>query len=299
MTIRAAPAAAPGWISDLFDPIAIVSAGRLAWGFRNEVWKVELVDGRRLAVTRFVDARAAPGIVSLTRDLRPRLEAAGVPVPAWSAADEASPAILVTDYVDGAVGAAVLDEPGGPALVGSLLGATWRRLAAVDPRRLGLDATWTRPAELAVASEARLDRSSAALTRIEQRRLAEAIATLPGLLAGRPAGFVHGDLAPVNMLVRDRGLAALVDLEFARLGDPLLDAGWFDLIMAFHHAADEPAAWRAFASASGVALDDPVSRDLLRLLPLVRILEILDDPVLTAEGRAHWLAFLRSGLAAA
>lgn len=250
-------------------------------------------------MTRFVDARAAPGIVSLTRDLRPRLEAAGVPVPAWSAAGGASPAILVTDYVEGAVGAAMLDEPGGPALVGSLLGATWRRLAAVDPRRLGLDETWTRPAGLAVASRARLDRASASLARTEQRRLAEAIATLPGLLAGRPAGFVHGDLAPVNILVRDRRLVALVDLEFARLGDPLLDAGWFDLILAFHHAADEPAAWRAFASASGVALDDPVSRDLLRLLPLVRILEILDDPILTAGDRAHWLAILRSGLAAA
>ncbi len=299
MTIPAAPAAAPGWISDVFDPVAIVAAGRLAWGFRNEVWKIELVDGRRLAVTRFLDARAAPGIVSLTRDLRPRLEAAGVPCPAWRSAGEAWPAILVTDYVEGAVGAAVLDEPGGPALVGSLLGATWRRLAAVDPRGVDLDATWSRPIELAERSDARLDRSSAFVTRVEQRRLAAAIATLPGLLAGRQAGFVHGDLAPVNILVRHRDLAALVDLEFARLGDPLLDAGWFDLIMAFHHAADEPAAWRAFASASGMALDDPVSRDLIRLLPLVRVLEILGDPVLTAAGRAHWLAFLRSGLAAA
>ncbi|MBA2720279.1 MAG: aminoglycoside phosphotransferase family protein [Chloroflexi bacterium] len=283
----------------MFGPIAIVLAGQLPWGFRNEVWRVELADGRRLAVTRFADARVAPRIVSLTRDLRPPLEAAGVPVPAVHATDAASAALLVTDFVDGAVGAAVLEEPGGPGLVGSLLGATWRRLATVDPSRLDIDATWTRPAELAVVSEARLDRSFATLTRIEKRWLAEAIATLPGVLADRPAGFVHGDLAPVNILVRDGRLAALVDLEFARIGEPLLDAGWFDLIMAVHHPADEPVAWQAFASASGAELDDPVSRYLLRLLPLVRILEILDDPVLTAGGRAHWLAFLRAGLAAA
>lgn len=299
MAIWAARAADAGWIAELFDPIAVAFVERLAWGFRNEVWKVVLADGRRLAVTRFVDAGAAPAVVSLTRRLRPRLEGIGVPVPAATAESEAGPGVLVTEYIDGAVGAAMLDEPGGPALVGSLLGAMWRRLADVDPDGLSLDRTWTRPAELAVVARAWLDRSATWMAQHERRRMADAIATFPSLLAGRPAGFVHGDLAPVNILVRDRALAALVDFEFARLGDPLLDAGWFELIMTVHHPADEPAAWGAFVSAAGAAIDDPVSRDLRRLLPLVRILEILDDPLLEAGGRAHWLAILRTGLAAA
>lgn len=287
----------PDWIAAAFEPGRIEHASRVEWGFRNEVWRVGLADGRHVAVTRFVDTESAAWIVSLTARLQPRLHAVGVPSPTVIDAVPASADLLVTEFVDGTVGAALLGEPDGPALVGSILGATWRRLAQVDPHGLGLDVTWLRPEELAESSRARLSRVGRLIGGTASRRLAEAVAFSADLLAGRRATVVHGDLVPVNVIVREGGLAALVDFEFARVAEPLLDAGWFDSVVAFHHPAQRGAAWQAFLAASGIDVDDPVTRDLLRILPMLRYLEILDDPSTAPEDAPHWIAMLRGQLA--
>jgi Ser/Thr protein kinase RdoA (MazF antagonist) len=289
----------PCWISTLFEHERIEHASRLGWGFRNEVWRVGLAGGRRVALTRFLEADAASSIVSLTERLQPRLRAVGVPTADVVDAGPASAGLVVTEFVDGVVGAALLTEPGGAAVVGSLLGATWRRLAGLDTNGLGLDPTWSRPGGLVGASQARLARCSSWLRPADRRRLADAIAGVVDLLGQRRPGFAHGDLAPVNVIVRDGKLAALLDFEFARLAEPLLDAGWFDSMVAFHHPSEHPAAWQAFLGASGIDPDETVTRDLLRILPMLRYLEILDGRRAAGEEPGHWIAMLRGQLARA
>jgi aminoglycoside phosphotransferase (APT) family kinase protein len=291
------PMRVPAWLAATFVSGSIDEAVRLGWGFRNETWRVDLTDGRRLAVTRPADPVAAPAVVALTRLIQPRLRVAGIPSPTIvDLAPGAPSAIVVTEFVDGTTGAEMLTQRGGPALIGGLLGDAWRRLRSVDPAGLPLPDAWATPRPLADLSRARLSRAERWLTGQERRQSAAVIDALPELLAGRRPGFVHGDLVPVNTLVRDGSLAAILDFEFVRLADPLLDAAWFYQIVAFHHPSEEPAAWRAFVSAAGIDPDDPRTRDLLRALPLVRLLEILDGDD-HSEGTAHWLPILRSCIA--
>lgn len=44
--------------------------------------------------------------------------------------------------------------------------------------------------------------------------------------APRPAALVHGDFRNGNMLVDERGLAAVLDWELSHLGNPIEDLGW-------------------------------------------------------------------------
>jgi len=294
---RMTPAHVPVWLAETFATGSIDRAVRLGWGFRNETWGVDLTDGRRLAVTRPADSLAAPAVVALTLLIQPRLRAAGIPSPTIVdlAAGNAS-TVFATEFVEGTNGAEMLAQDDGPALIGALLGDAWRRLHSIDPTGLPLPDAWAAPVGLADLSRARLSRAEGWLTKPEQRLAAAAIGALPEMLAGRLSGFVHGDLVPVNMLVRDGSLAAILDFEFVRLADPLLDAAWFDQVVAFHHPGAEPAAWQAFVSAAGIDANDPRTGDLLRALPLVRLLEILDGDR-HSEGVAHWLPILRSCIA--
>ena len=289
---------APDWIAALFGPGRVEEASRLGWGFHNETWKVSLADGRRLAVTLLADADAAASIETLTRLVQPRLLAAGLPAPTVV---ELGPiprtGVLVTDFVDGTPGAELLGAPGGATLIGSLFGAAWRKLAGIDATGLPAGTTWSVPDRLAIASDMRLRRIGGRLTPAEHGRLSADIAALPDLLAGRRPGFVHGDFVPVNSVIRDRSLAALLDFEFARLGEPLLDAAWFECIVAFHHPAEAVDAWESFVSSSGLDDAEPITRALLRILPLIRLLEILEDDRLSATAADRWIRILRACLA--
>jgi aminoglycoside phosphotransferase (APT) family kinase protein len=291
------PLNVPMWLIETFATGSIDRAVRLGWGFRNDTWRVDLKDGRCLAVTRPSDSLAAPAVVALTRLIQPRLRAAGIASPSIvDLAPGDGSTVFATEFIEGTSGAEMLAQDGGPALIGGLLGDAWRRLRSIDPTRLPLPDAWAAPRRLTDLSRARLSWAEGWLTRMEQRLAAAAIGALPELLAGRRPGFVHGDLVPANVLVRDGSLTAILDFEFVRLADPLLDAAWFDQIVAFHHPSEEPAAWQAFVSAAGIDADDPGTGDLLRALPLVRLLEILDSDD-HAEGAAHWLSILRACIA--
>lgn len=291
-------ARAPGWLDSLFEPGVVREVFRLGWGFQHETWTMLLHDGRRLVVTVLPDTEAAASVVGLTGELHSRLRAAGVPAPAvveHLAVPGYAP--LVTGFVDGTPGGALLDRVGGPGVIGSLLGATWRRLAGVDTAGLALPMSWMEPERLAIESTARSARVGGRLTASERERLSVGIGRLTALLEHRRPGFVHGDFVPVNVLVDDGTLVALLDFEFARLGEPLLDAAWFHCIVSYHHPAEEAEAWLAFAAAAGLEALDSASRDLLRILPLIRLLEILDDHRLSGHSADHWIGVLRSWLA--
>ena len=77
----------------------------------------------------------------------------------------------------------------------------------------------------------------------------------------QPACLVHGDYRPANVLVADSGSLTVLDWEFAHLGDPVEDLGWYLApIYTAEHLVDP--SWQvrdvldAYASAFGQA--DPI-----------------------------------------
>jgi hypothetical protein len=287
----------PAWVRGAFDEV-VIDAAPLRWGFRNETWLAELANGRRFAVSRLVDRAAAAILPARIAAVQPRLVAVGLPVLALVEPDvPRAGGVLVSPFQDGVPGPDILGEPSGPAVVGSLLGSAWRRLAAADPVGLDLPDLWASPDRLASAARWWLVTVSATLPRRDRARLAAAIETLPGLLEGPPARIVHGDLVPANILVQDGVLVALLDLEFVRLGDRRLDAAWFEWMVWFHHRSVHPVAWEAFAAAGGIERGDVTTREVVRVLPAIRMLEILDDLERDDRGRSRWLEHLSAWLA--
>jgi aminoglycoside phosphotransferase (APT) family kinase protein len=264
----------------------------LAWGFHNEAWRVDLVDGRRVAITRSADGRTA-GLVARMTTVGCRLRAAGVPVPAVLDPGWRTDAVglMASEFVDGEVGAALLDRPGGPATVGAALGDAWRALQAADAEGLDLSVGWCSSAGLDAAGDA-VARAIDRVGEAARPRLGRELAVARETLAGRRVGLVHGDLVPVNAIIRDGRLVGLVDLEWAARADPLADAAWFLWIVGYHHPSASGSAWGAFLDASGIDPGDRGTRMLLRTLPAVTMLERLEAAG-EGMGRDHWVRLLR------
>lgn len=204
--------------------------------------------------------------------------------------------MLVAEFIEGTVAADLLCEPSGPHLVGTLAGSVIRSLAAVDPTGLAIATAWADADQLAEEAARWFRVVSAGLSIADRRRLEAAVRLVPLLLTGRPRVLVHGDLAPVNMLVRDGRLSGLLDLEAVRLADPLFDAAWFDWLMRFHHPAQRDEAWLGLSESGGLDLDEPNSADLRHVLPTLRILEGLADTAGHVDQRSQRLTQLRASL---
>jgi len=277
----------PAWLEDLFGP-HVTEPARLPWGFTNESWDVT-VDGRRLVATKTRDRRSAALTLTRGDDLAQRLGDAGVPSPApIRDASSSELGVVVTEFMPGDPGAALLVRDRGARLVGRLAGEAWRRLARVDAAGLGLDDRWSRPADLQRAALGWLEAERSALPVASAAAVESGIQSLAGLLADRAPGFVHGDFVPVNLLVSGDQLAAVLDLEAARIGEPLLDAAWFDWIVRYHHPSMAADAWAGFAEAAELEDTDGHTAALLALLPLVRILEIVGEAELPSDAVAGW-----------
>jgi Ser/Thr protein kinase RdoA (MazF antagonist) len=163
----------------------------------------------------------------------------------------------------------------------------------VDTTGLALDDRWSRPEGLLAAANRWLDAVAPDLPRTVTSTLRSGLLRVVSALTGRPAGLVHGDFVPVNLLVREDRVVALLDLEAVRIGEPLLDAAWFEWILRHHHpeVADEAA--RAFAEWSGLDRTDGSTATLLAGLPAITILEILDRAAPAPAARLRWLEQLR------
>ena len=57
---------------------------------------------------------------------------------------------------------------------------------------------------------------------------------VPGL-AGTGPVIVHGDFGPQNVLIEGGRITALVDWEFAHVGQPVEDLAWAEWIVRMHH----------------------------------------------------------------
>lgn len=64
----------------------------------------------------------------------------------------------------------------------------------------------------------------------------QATPLLAPVLPGAGTSAVHGDFGPQNLVFSvDRCVVALVDWEFARMGDPIEDVAWAEWIVRMHH----------------------------------------------------------------
>lgn len=268
----------PPWV---FAPSAsaVRSAYRARWGFRHETWIVELADGQRLAVQRRADGSDPTS--SRLRTLRDLVRAAGVPTPeptrrpARSADDHAI--VVELPFVDAVVAAELLDTAPGAATVGRLCGTAATRLGAVDISGLDLADTWTSAERLRPAVGGWLARlpnpiPSAALAAV--RTAVDRAATVmdPGQVV-----LAHGDLAPVNVLVRDESIVAVLDLERAQLAHRTYDAAWFAWVVTFHHPEIADVACTTFGAAAGVPTGEAALGWLWPLLLLERMAEATDE----------------------
>lgn len=71
-----------------------------------------------------------------------------------------------------------------------------------------------------------------------------------------PLVFVHGDFAPINVLLAADGtVTALLDFERAHVGDRLMDVAWWGWVVRHHHPDAWVAAWPTFCAAAGTDPD--------------------------------------------
>ncbi len=208
--------------------------------------------------------------IRLARDLA-RL-APALPVPPVLGGDpRAGIPWLVTQYVPGTPGRALLGTDAEAERLGTAVGNLARALHTVPPAGLRLPRRWADPDRLQAAARGWLARGRDILGADLAGRLGRRIGAIPGALGAAPV-FVHGDLAPVNVLLRDGTVVALLDLERARLAHPLYDAAWWTWVIRVHHPERAGSAGDRFLEAAGVGRD----RETLERLALLAALQCLE-----------------------
>lgn len=70
-----------------------------------------------------------------------------------------------------------------------------------------------------------------------------------------PPVLCHGDAGPGNFMFHDGALTAIIDWEFAHLGDPMDDLAWFSMRCVMEPVPDYFAALAAYEAASGRKID--------------------------------------------
>jgi aminoglycoside phosphotransferase (APT) family kinase protein len=300
----------------------VVAAEPCRWGFENRTAIVTLADGRRLVVQRIASRALASHKIRLARILPERLAAAGLRAPRLLAADAtADPPYAVREYLPGDLAASLMGSVAGAIHVAREMGALLPRLAAVPTVGAALHSSWADPPRLVRQAQQQIERCRALLNDATIAALKATIAETPARFAGRPAGFAHGDFCPVNALIqtddegrtaKDEGgvvrrdeapiskvrIVALLDLEFARIADPLFDAAWWGWVVRYHHPERWVHAWPALLAAAGIT-PNQATLGRVRVLQRLRCLEVVDyyartrPPAMTAM----WVERLRDTIA--
>jgi aminoglycoside phosphotransferase (APT) family kinase protein len=255
------------------------------WGDRAATVRADLRDGRSIAARRF-DANRAAVAAGRIAGVMAHLGAAGLPVPVPTLIKSDTTIWLVTPWIDGQTGAAWLDDVDRAQHLARRMGRLAHDLRGVDASGLGLDADHP-------LSEATIARASAMVTAggadagLARAVLDAALAWLDAD-ADRPRAFVHGDFAPINVIVDPAGeIVALLDVEHARIAPALLDVAWWGWVVRHHHPDMWPASWATFLTAARVEPGSATDREI-RSLQVIRILEAVAGAEDGAM-RAKWL----------
>jgi aminoglycoside phosphotransferase (APT) family kinase protein len=268
--------------SQLGAAVTLTAFAALTGGSSQEAWLVEgLVAGttppRALDLVMRRDLGGAFTTLALSRqreyDVLRAAFAGGVlaPEPIAFAPDVAGEAAIFMQRIDGeAVGRRVVTDPAladARAALPAQLGAQLAKIHAIDYRAAGFDRTLLHPAAGVAPSTMELDRLTAELDAIGEPHPAIELG-LRWLRRHEPAPpdtltFVHGDFRIGNVLVDARGLTAVLDWEFAHIGDPAEDAGFICArpwrfggdALRLGGVGDVPPFLEAYARASGRRLD--------------------------------------------
>ncbi len=256
--------------------VEIVDLGS-PWTISTRTERITLADGRQVAVQRAVGGASARATIGRRIRLGRLLPAIApwLPVPEVRGGEATGPRpFVVTGFVPGISGRELLADDRGAAQLGRLMGELAAGLARVPTRGLRLDTTWGDPGRLAAAAARWRNACALDLGAGGARALERVLRRLPRELAGAAPVFAHGDLAPVNVLVRDGVVVALLDFERSRLAHPLFDAAWWRWIVRHHHPERWDTAGPVFLAAAGLD-DSPATARRLDLLAALQCLDML------------------------
>jgi aminoglycoside phosphotransferase (APT) family kinase protein len=211
----------------------VVEARLLAGGASKQAWAVVTADGRRLIVRRALGGVIHAATLPLADEFEMLVAAheAGVTVPApvaYLGLVDGREAFAMS-WVDGeTIGRRIVKAP--PEHLPTRMAEELARIHAIPPDRV----PFLPAPDLFEGLLRDLDEVGRPYPAIEYG-IAWCRARLP---LERPRVVSHGDFRIGNLMVDERGIAAVLDWEFAKLGDPLEDVAW-PLTRSWRFGADE------------------------------------------------------------
>lgn len=265
------------------------------WGSSTRTQVVALADGERIVLQRGSRWRGMGKRLRLALLLPSR-----APRIRWAEllAGEASGrrSFLVTRFASGVPGSELLGNDRDAATLATQMGRLVPAFASVPPTGLRLSSLWGSPQRLAVSAAGWLARSEAILGPSASAAVRRIVEVMPQRLGADRPIFAHGDFAPVNVILRDGAIVAVLDLERARLAHPHFDAAWWRLMVRFHHPDRWAVAGPAFFSSAGLDVGERVVEQL-DLLAVLQCLEMVGSSRPRSRAtRAGWAGRLRAVL---
>ena len=120
-----------------------------------------------------------------------------------------------------------------------------------------------------------------------------------------PLTFVHGDAQPANILVPDQGPVLMIDWEFARIGDPREDLGYYSHLPVPPnlYQADPPGFLARYRERTGLTREQ-VNEDTVSyfyVLGMARLLgQMFDatDALARGQSRGVMATYMMNGISA-
>jgi aminoglycoside phosphotransferase (APT) family kinase protein len=199
------------------------TAEPVGWGTARATHRLSLADGRFFAARRFAGPGRGADAQRVGR-MMARLGRAGLPIPTPTVVETLEGQWLLTPWIEGETGATWLGDADRARHLAERMGKLASRLRSVE-----LDAD-----------------------QVEGPGTDRPHSATPGARA-----FVHGDFAPINVVIgADGEIGALLDFEHAGEGPALLDVAWWGWVVRHHHPEGWAAAWPTFLAAAGLEPGD-------------------------------------------